>query len=130
LRMFMTGALVGLVVALITAPALAQAVEGMTEGEFLLMLLRQVGLSGMLPDAATGIDAVEMMEDLGIIPVGGWDPGAMITEDRIIEIAEAAGVDTTGALDIGAVVQAIADRLMDLFAFETESSEAIAVSSY
>ena len=51
----------------------AQDSEQFTQGEFVDILIRALGLEDQLPLAATLVDKAELLRNLGYAPLGDWD---------------------------------------------------------
>ena len=53
----------------------------MTQGEFALLLVKEAGALRQLPAAADAQDAIDFLRKLGIVPEGGWDIDAPVTDE-------------------------------------------------
>ena len=47
--------------------------EGMKQGEFAMLLIKELGAQGQLPPAATVQDAFNFLQKIGVVPSKGWD---------------------------------------------------------
>ncbi len=70
--------------------------EGMNQGDFAMLLIKELGAEGLLPTAATINDAFALLEKLGAAPTDGWDAEAVITAD---DLAAILGEGATGSFD-------------------------------
>ncbi len=59
-------------------------VEGMKQGEFAMLLIKELGAQGLLPPAATTQDAFNFLEKkLGVVPPKGWDEEGTINKEEL-----------------------------------------------
>jgi len=61
----------------------SQIVEGMGQGEFAMLLIKELGVQGSLPAAATTMDDFALLEKIGCMPPGGWDEESTIDRDAL-----------------------------------------------
>lgn len=70
----------------------AQKEEQLTQEKFAVELVKNMKLYRQLPLAALPSDCVNLLESLGISPLGGWDRKALLAEDDFtVLIAKAVG---------------------------------------
>ena len=69
-------------------PAISQAElkEGMSQGEFALWLVKEVGALSKLGPAATDQNAIDFLVSLGIAPKEGWDKNGTVDKDFLISL--------------------------------------------
>ena len=71
---------------------IALADEPMTQEEFAVELVKNMGLEDQLPIAALPKDCVDLLESMGITPLKGWDRKALLKDDDFtVLIAKAVG---------------------------------------
>ena len=61
-------------------------IEGITQGEFAMWLVKAAGIQGRLPPAALQQDAINLLYNLGFNPHEGWDKDKKLTQDDLIDI--------------------------------------------
>lgn len=59
-------------------------VDGMKQGDFAMLLLKDLGAEGQLPPAATLQDAFKFLEKIGVVPPKGWDEKGVITKADLV----------------------------------------------
>ena len=57
--------------------------KAMTQGEFAMWLVREVGAEGMLPPAATVLDYFDFLKRNGLEPCDGWEEDEEITVEDL-----------------------------------------------
>lgn len=72
------------------------AQEGrITQKEFAVQLVREMGFDYLLPLAPDSLDCIELLENLGISPMRGWSPNEYLTDDAYtVIIAKAVGKES------------------------------------
>lgn len=69
--------------------------ERLTQEEFAVEVVKNLRLEGILPTAALARDCIDLLERIGIAPLGGWDSKSDLTqEDYLVVIAKAHGKET------------------------------------
>lgn len=56
-------------------------VDGMNQGDFAMLLIKELDAQSYLPVAATVKDGFKFLEKLGVVPPDGWDEEATITSE-------------------------------------------------
>lgn len=66
-----------------------------TQKEFAVRLVKEMGLNYLLPLAPNSLDCVELLDYLGVSPIGGWRPNEYLTDDTYtVIIAKAVGKES------------------------------------
>jgi len=60
--------------------------EGITQGEFAVLLVREIAGERELPVAATVSDYVQFLQDLELEPLGGWSPDEILTTGDLVSL--------------------------------------------
>ncbi len=82
----------GVVLSLLCNLAFAQQAKAFTQELFAVELVKNMKLQDHLPIAALASDCVDLLDNLGISPLKGWDRNALLTEeDYTVIIAKAVG---------------------------------------
>lgn len=69
--------------------------ERLTQEEFAVELVKGMHLENSLPTAALAGDCVDLLERIGISPLGGWDNKALLAqEDYLVVMAKAHGKES------------------------------------
>jgi hypothetical protein len=55
----------------------------LTQGELAMSVIKHARLRGLLPEAATASDAIELLESLGVEPEGGWDSTKEVSKEEL-----------------------------------------------
>ena len=79
----------------------------MTQGQFALAILKEAGALGRLSPGASGQDAVDFLELLGIIPEGGWEASKPVDEAFLRSLVENAPEGAT----LDEIIRLIQDRI-------------------
>lgn len=70
----------------------AQEEKAVTQEEFAVELVKNMGLEDQLPLAALPSDCVDLLSSIGISPLKGWNKKALLTDDDFtVIIAKAVG---------------------------------------
>jgi len=80
---------VGLIVIVVSCLATSMAwsqEEGITQGEFAVLLVREIAGERELPVAATVTDYIQFLESLGLRPLGGWSPNKILTTGDLVSL--------------------------------------------
>ncbi len=57
--------------------------EKLTQGELAMSVIKYARLRGLLPEAATASDAIELLESMGVEPSGGWEPTKEVSKEEL-----------------------------------------------
>jgi len=71
--------------------AQSEITEGMNQGDFAMLLIKELGAQGLLPAAATTQDGFALMEKLGVVPPGGWDENGKINKEQLCYMLNLSG---------------------------------------
>ncbi len=98
----------------ITQPAFSaeEISEGMNQGDFAMLLIKELGAEGLLPPAATINDAFALLEELGAVPVDGWDAEDDIDKNDLAEMLGLSEEEAFGSFDD--LLRKLKDRLTDI----------------
>lgn len=66
----------------------ADLAEGMTQGDFALWLVKEIGALSKLPPAAQGQDAIDFLISLGIAPEDGWSKDEPVTKEVLASLLD------------------------------------------
>ncbi len=84
----------------------AKETEMLTQEQFAVQLVKNMKLEEHLPAAALPSDCVNLLENLGISPLKGWDRKAkLMEEDYTVIIAKAVGQEKVVFIKAGEVCQ-------------------------
>jgi hypothetical protein len=75
----------------------SEIVEGMKQGEFAMLLIKELGAQDQLPTAATTQDAFRFLEKVGAVPQDGWDEEASITKEDLCYMLQISSEDCENA---------------------------------
>lgn len=78
--------LVLLISLLVYSQASAQNDRPLTQADLINILIRVLGLDDQLPAAATLSDRVLLLEKLGYMPLGGWQPETILTKEDVATV--------------------------------------------
>ncbi len=85
----------------------AEVKEGMTQGEFALWLVKEIGALSKLPPSALGQDAIDFLTNLGVAPENGWKKDEALTANILKSIL--GGGDDTKGLSFNDLVTRVRD---------------------
>jgi hypothetical protein len=92
-------------------PAPSAITEGMGAGDFAMTLVKELGVQGYMPAAATTMDAFALFEKIGCIPPGGWDESVNITAEDLCAMLSMK--DCQGSFE--ELLEKLKNRLTDIF---------------
>ena len=83
----------------------------LTQADFINILIRVLGLEDQLPAAATLSDKIELLEELGCAPLGGWQPEQMLTKgDVAVALGQILKVDVPAGATPEQYIHTLTDR--------------------
>lgn len=91
--------------------------EGMKQGEFAMLLIKELGAQGALPPAATTQDAFKFLEKLGLVPSKGWDEEGIVDSKflaALLGLSEKEAAKFTFDELLGKLEQKLADILWSM----------------
>lgn len=87
------GVWLSLILALIAVPVVGQdqpapetQEDNVTQGEFAILLVREIAGERDLPIAATMTDYIKFLQYLGLEPLGGWEPDDELTTGDLVSL--------------------------------------------
>ena len=90
----------------------AAPTEGMTQGDFALWLVKEVGALAKLSPAATGQEAIDFLKSLGLSPEEGWDANKPVTKKFLASLL---GDPDAENLSFDDLVAKVRDFVQNLF---------------
>lgn len=91
----------------------AQNSEQFTQGDFVDVLIRALGLEDQLPLAATSVDKAELLKSLGYAPLGDWDLEALLTRGVVaVVLGQILGIVPVGPGAEGYIEALVAQGIM------------------
>ena len=93
-------------------PAKADLSPKMNQGDFALWLAKAVDALDQLPPAASPQDAIDFFTKLGVVPDGGWDKNATITNGMLASLLDEEGAS---GLPFDELVNRVRDHVKAVF---------------
>lgn len=73
--------------------------EGMKQGDFAMLIVKELGAEGLLPAAATISDYFALLEELGCTPPDGWDEEESIIREDLVDMLGVTGEEANLSFD-------------------------------